>query len=50
MNAIDWPDLVAGTGILESLDAAGADCRVPAHAATASPDAGSACPRSDAGG
>ena len=33
MNAFDWPDLAAGTGILESLDAAGADCCVPAVAA-----------------
>lgn len=33
MNAIDWPDLAAGTGVLESLDAAGADCCVPAGAA-----------------
>ena len=33
MNAFDWPDLAAGTGILESLDAAGADCRVAAGAA-----------------
>ena len=30
MTAVDWPDLAAGTCILESLDAAGADCSVPA--------------------
>ncbi|HET6434750.1 MAG TPA: DUF2249 domain-containing protein [Xanthomonadaceae bacterium] len=30
MNAFDWPDLAAGIGVLESLDAAGADCRVVA--------------------
>ena len=35
MNEIDWPDLAAGTGLLESLDAAGADGRVGEDAAPA---------------
>jgi hypothetical protein len=48
MNAFEWPDLAAGTGILESLDAAGADCRVAAGAA--SRDARLAMPAANAGG
>ena len=48
MNAFDWPDLAAGTGVLESLDAAGADCRVVAGTAPRGME--TAMPAANAGG